>query len=61
MTDTDALREALLEALLEMARSMRNTVEGRETVAALYELRAQGMKPVVAKVLLEAAEKVRSG
>lgn len=59
MTDTDALREALLEALLEMARGMRGTLQGRETVAALYEMRAKGMHPAVSDVLCEAADRVR--
>lgn len=61
MTDVEALRQALLEALLEMARGMRNSVEGRETVATLYELRAEGMHPAVASTLREAAEIVRQG
>jgi hypothetical protein len=58
-TDTDVLREALLEALLEMARGMRSTLEGRETVAALYEVRARNTHPAVASVLCEAADRVR--
>jgi hypothetical protein len=59
LTDAEALRQALLETLLEMARGMRSTVEGRETVAALYEMRARGMHLAVAEVLREAAERVR--
>ena len=55
MTDADALRAALLDLLHEML----TTLEGRETVAAMYEKQAETAHPAVAEVLREAAVRVR--
>ena len=59
MTDADALRAALLDLLHEMGREMLTTLEGRETVAAMYEKQAETAHPAVAEVLREAAVRVR--
>lgn len=59
--DAEALRAALLDVLIEMGSEMLRSVEGRETVAALYEAQAERAHPAVAEVLREAAERVRGG
>lgn len=59
MTDTQALRDALLDALVQVPRVLLVTPEGRAEVLAEYEEAARQAHPAVAEVLREAVARVR--
>lgn len=53
--DLTALREFLLDLLVEVPAELLNTPEGRKQAIASYEAQAQRAHPAVAAVLREAA------
>ena len=56
--DLTALREFLLDLLVEVPAELLNTPEGRKQAIASYESQAQRSHPAVAAVLREAAKTV---
>lgn len=59
MTAEEALREFLLDLLVEAPSELLRTPEGREQALATYEAQAMRAHPAVAEVLREAAQRVR--
>lgn len=55
-----ALREFLLDLLVNMQTELLATEEGREQMCATYEWQATQSHPAVASVLRQAAEMVRT-
>jgi len=58
-TAEEALRDALLDLLVEMAGQLLGTPEGREQIAGKCCLAAGSAHSAVAEVLREAARRVR--
>ena len=58
--DAQALRDFLLDLLVNMQVELLATNEGREQVCATYEWQAGLSHPAVAEVLREAAAMVRN-
>lgn len=59
ISDEQALREFLLDLLVEAPRELLRTPEGREQALATYEAQAKRAHPAVAEVLRQAAMAVR--
>ena len=60
LDDAQALREFLLDLLVNMQTELLATDEGREQMCATYEWQAGHSHPAVAAVLREAAAAVRA-